>query len=130
MTQKGRPKGGKNRSWSKEEKQRIVRRYFDENMGEHRLASDEKISAGMLHRWIHRYMEQGAAGLENKKRTGNPFSALHASKNLSEEERLRLTVAKQQVEILRLKNGYTAEGSGAGKAFVTLSSVSIKSSKK
>jgi len=93
------------------------------------LAREENISGGMLHRWIQKYIEQGEDGLENRKKTGNHFSALHTSKNLSEEERLRLTVAKQHVEIARLKNGYTAEGSGTGKVFVTLSGVSIKSSK-
>ena len=130
MTQKGRPQGGKNRQWSKEEKARIVQRYFDEYIGEWLLAKEESVSRGMLHKWIQRYMEEGQAGLENKKKTGNHFSALHTSKSLSEEERLRLTVAKQQVEIARLKNGHMAEGNGADKVYVTLNGVSIKSSKK
>ena len=34
MAQKGRPQGGKNRNGSKEDKLRIVRRYFYENIGE------------------------------------------------------------------------------------------------
>ena len=45
----------------------------------------------------------GAAGLEPKKWPGNKFAALHRSKDLSELERLRLLVAKQEVEIARLK---------------------------
>ncbi len=126
----GRPKGGKNRHWSTAEKLRIVKRYFEEKIGEKRLASQEHVSNGLLHRWIRRYMEDGEKGLENKKKTGNRFSALHVSKSLTETERLRLLVAKQEVEIARLKNGYTIEGSGANKVFVTLSGVSIKSSKK
>lgn len=130
MAQTGRPQGGKNRRWSKEEKLRIVRRHSEEHIGECLLAREERISAGMLHSWIRKYLEQGESGLENKKKTGNPFSALHTSKNLSEEERLRLTVAKQQVEIARLKNGYTAEGSGVDKVFVTSNKRSIKSLKR
>lgn len=36
---------------------------------------------------------------------GNPYTALHTSKSLSEVELLRLVVAKQAVEIVRLKRG-------------------------
>lgn len=36
---------------------------------------------------------------------GNPYAALHRSKSLSEVDRLRLLVAKQEVEIARLKKG-------------------------
>ena len=42
-------------------------------------------------------------GLKNKKKTGNLFAALHTSKSLTEEERLRLIIAQQEVEIERLK---------------------------
>ena len=56
-----------------------------------------------------------------------PFMRLYAlilkiaiiSKNLSEVERLRLTVAKLEVENERLKKGYLAKGVGASKEFVT-----------
>ena len=92
----GRPKGGKNRSWSHEEKLRIVRRYVDE-------------------------------GLKNKKRTGNPFAALHTSKSLTEEERLRLIIARQEVEIERLKKEYFVKGVGPEKEYVITKDVSLKS---
>jgi hypothetical protein len=36
-------------------------------------------------------------------------------------------VAKQEVEILRLKKGYQVKGGGADKVFVTTSDASIKS---
>lgn len=130
MNKPGRPKGGKNRRWSKEEKLRIVRRYLDERIGQHELARQEGISRGILYKWIERYLEQGEPGLELSPKTGNPYAALHSSKSLTELERLRLTVAKQQLEIARLKNGYRVERSGAVKEFVTLSGASIKSSKK
>ena len=52
-------------------------------------------------------------------RNGNPYAALHRSKNLSEVERLRLLVAKQEVEIARLKKGYWVEGVGADREYVT-----------
>ena len=50
-------------------------------------------------------------------------------KSLSEVERLRLLVAKQEVEIARLKKGYWVEGAGANKEYVTGSEKNTKSSK-
>ena len=55
-------------------------------------------------------MEHGEAALENKKKTGNHFSALYASRNLTQVERLELTVAKQKVEIARLKKDICQKG--------------------
>ncbi|WP_074025757.1 transposase [Christensenella timonensis] len=126
----GRPKGGKNRKWTMEEKADVVRRYLGSGMGRHKFALQAGISDRLLFEWTKRYMESGEKGLENKRPSGNRFSALHTSKSLSEVEKLRLVVAKQKVEIARLKNGYRVEGSGANKEFVTLSGVNIKSSKK
>ena len=99
----GRPKGGKNKVWTQEEKLRIVRRYYEEGIGQKPLAQEEGIAPGMLWTWIKKYQEEGADGLFNKKKTGNPFSALHTSKSLTETEKLRLLVAKQEIEIERLK---------------------------
>jgi hypothetical protein len=72
-------------------------------------------------------LEEGEESLESRR--GNPYSALHASKSLSEIERLRLIVAKQEVEIARLKKGYWVEGVGANKEYVTGSGKNTKSSK-
>ena len=47
----------------------------------------------------------------------------------SEIERLRLIVAKQEVEIARLKKGYWVEGVGANKEYVTGNGKSTKSLK-
>lgn len=127
MAKAGRPKGGKNRRWTKEEKLRIVKRNIEDKVGQHRLAKEENVSRGILHHWIMTYLENGETGLESKKKPGNLYAALHTSKHLTEEERLRLTVAKQQVEIARLKKGYYVERGGADKVFVTLNGVSIKS---
>lgn len=51
--------------------------------------------------WVKKYLNEGEEALEPHK--GNPYAALHTSKSLSEVERLRLIVAKQEVEITRLK---------------------------
>jgi transposase len=122
-----RPKGGKSRTWTKEEKLRIVRRYFDEGIGSPSLAKEEHISDGMIRSWIRKYLDEGEDSLENKRKTGNQFAALHTSKSLSELERLRLTVAKQEIEIERLKKGYIVKGAGANKEFVTTKDASTKS---
>lgn len=121
-----RTKGGQNRTWTKEEKLRIVRRYFDEGIGRPTLAKEEGISSGMIATWIHKYLNEGEAGLENKKKSGNQFAALHTSKSMDELDRLRLIVAKQEVEIERLKKGYIVKGVGANKEFVSIKDASMK----
>ena len=73
----------------------------------------------MICRWTKEYLSGGEAVFEPKTRPGNKFAALHRSKNLSELERLRLLVAKQEIEIARLKKGYWVEGAGANKEYVT-----------
>ena len=60
------------------------------------------------------------------KKTGNPFAALHTSKSMSEVERLKLLVAKQEIEINRLKKGYIVKGVGVNKEFVITNDASSK----
>ena len=122
----GRPKGGKNKTWPQEEKLRIVKRYLDEGIGSLRLSREEKIDDGTIRKWVRRYLNEGPDGLANKKKTGNRFSALHTSKSLSEEERLRLIIAKQEIEIERLKKEYFVKGVGAQKEFVITKDASLK----
>lgn len=122
----GRPRGGKNRNWSKDEKLRIVRRYLDEKIGRITLAKEEGVSSGLLYSWITKFTNEGEGGLENKSKTGNHFAALHRSKSLSELERLRLTIQKQEIEIERLKKGYVVKGDGANKVFVTSKDLNMK----
>lgn len=122
----GRPKGGCNKTWSKEEKLRIVNRYLNEGIGGDKIAKEEHISRGMLWTWIRKYQEGGAPALENKPKRGNPYAALHTSNSLTELERLRLTVLKQEIEIERLKKGYLVKGVGAEKEYVTTQDASTK----
>ena len=83
----------------------------------------------LVSRWTKEFLEGGEAAFEPKPRPGNKFAALHRSKNLSEVERLRLLVAKQEIEIARLKKGYWVEGAGANKEYVTGQDANTKSSK-
>lgn len=122
------PKEGKNRKWPKEEKLRLVLEYLSGNVGVDNFAIQYGISKGMFWRWVDAYRRLGEQGLESvkHKHPGNPFAALHTSKSLSEVERLRLLVAKQEIEIERLKKGYYVKGDGANKVFVSISDVSSK----
>ena len=73
----------------------------------------------MLCRWVKKYTAEGERSFVHKGHPGNPFAALHSSKSLSKTDRLRLTVAKLEIENERLKKGYRVEGVGAGKVYIT-----------
>ena len=122
----GRLKGGTNKRWSMEEKLRIVRRYFDERIGQNRLAAEEGISRGQVQSWISKYQKGGPESLKNMKKVGNRYSALHTSKSLSVEERQSLEILRLRAENERLKKGYTVKGVGADKEFVSLKDLNSK----
>ena len=100
-------------------------------MNEHISILEIERRYGVTHQlisaWTKKYLDEGEDALEPRK--GNPYAALHTSKSLNEVERLRLIVAKQEVEIARLKKGYCVEGVGANKEYVTGSEKNTKSSK-
>ena len=120
MSKKGIP----HRKWTKEEKLRIVKLYLDEHKSILQIERECGVHNGLVSRWVKKYLEEGEDALEAHK--GNPYAALHTSKSLSEVERLRLIVAKQEVEIARLKKGYWVEGAGANKEYVTGSGKTTK----
>ena len=120
-------KGVPHRKWSKEEKLKIVGMHLDEHISMRQIEKEYGINDGLVSAWVKKYLEEGEDALEPH--SGNPYAALHTSKSLSEVERLRLIVAKQEVEIARLKKGYWVEGAGANKEYVTGSGKITKSSK-
>ena len=123
----GRPKGGKNRRWTNEERLKYVLMCEEEHVSVEALARETGIPRGTLDGWVRRYRNGGVDALNPVKlRTGNRFAALHASKSLSEEDRLRLLVEKLQIENERLKKGYMVKGAGADKEFVSLRDRNIK----
>ena len=123
-------KGQKKRKWTVEQKVEIVHKHLDEHISVRTLAKEYETDSGMICRWTKEYLAGGEQGLTPKARPGNKFAALHRSKNLPELERLRLLVAKQEIEIARLKKGYWVEGAGANKEYVTGQDVNTKLSKK
>ena len=122
-------KGQKKRKWTVEQKLEIVHKHLDEHISVRTLAREYETDSGMICRWTKEYLADGEAGLRPKARPGNKFAALHRSKNMSELERLRLLVAKQEIEIARLKKGYWVEGAGANRVDVTGQDGNTKSSK-
>lgn len=120
-------KGTPHRKFSKEEKMKYVRLHLEEHISTGQIEREYGIRNSLVSAWVKRYLQDGEDALEP--RNGNPYAALHRSKNLSEVERLRLLVAKQEVEIARLKKGYWVEGVGANKEYVTGSGKTTKFSK-
>ena len=123
-------KGQKKRKWTVEQKLEIVHKHLDEHISVRTLAKEYGTDSGMICRWTKEYLAGGEQGLTPKARPGNKFAALHRSKNLSELDRLRLLVAKQEIEIARLKKGYWVEGVGANKEYVTGQDVNTNLSRK
>jgi len=122
-------KGQKFRKWSFEEKLRIVKRHTEEHVSVRELEKQEGANNALISAWIQRYAIEGEDGLRPKPRKGNPYSALHTSKSLTELEELRLRVVKQDIEIARLKKGYWVEGEGADRIVITSGGVATKLSK-
>ena len=120
-------KGTPHRRFGKEEKLKCVKEHLEEHVSLKELERKYKIGSGTIARWVRQYLEDGEESLAPH--NGNPYTALHTSKSLSEVERLRLIIAKQEVEIARLKKGYWVEGSGAKREYVTGKGKTTKSSK-
>ena len=122
-------KGQKKRVWTPEQKLEIIQKHLKDHISLRILEKEYNAERSMISHWVKAYIADGVMGIQPKVRPGNRFAALHVSKNLSELERLRLMVAKLEVENERLKKGYWVEGVGANKEFVTGLDKSTKSSK-
>ena len=120
-------KGTPHRRYSKDEKLRIIKMHLDEHKSLMQIERETGIRNSLVSAWVKTYTEEGEDALEPH--NGNHYAALHRSKSLSEVERLRLIVAKQEVEIARLKKGYWVEGAGANRVYVTGSEKTMKSLK-
>lgn len=120
-------KGQKKQIWTKEQKLTIIKRYYEEHLSAGSLAKEYNADKSMICRWIRNYNQYGETVFDLKNhRKDNPFSALHTSKFLTENDRLRLQLAKLEIENEQLKKGYHVKGAGANKEFVTLRGASMK----
>ena len=123
----GSGKGTPHRKWTKEEKLKFVKMHLEEHKSLLQIEREYSVRNSLVSAWVKKYLEEGEEALIPRK--GNPYAALTSSKSLSEVDRLRLIVAKQEVEIARLKKGYWVEGVGVSKEFVTGNAKNMKSSK-
>lgn len=108
----GRPKGGKNKYWSKEEKLRIVKKVTEEGLSSKQVAKEENIDSSTIRKWVRKYVEEGENSLENKKKPGNPLVKYSSKKNLTDIEKLEYENMKLRIENERLKKGYILKGDG------------------
>lgn len=125
----GHPRGTKNNMRTPEEKEQIVLRCINENIPYRTLAKELRITNTVIRTWVLAYEKDGISGLKPKTEkcgSGNPYSALHNKKNLTEVERLRLELAKKEVECERLKKGYLVKGVGRRKEYVTINKKNSK----
>ena len=114
---KGRPKGGTNRSHSKEEKLEIVKRNLSGEMTSH-LARETGICEPMIRVWRKKYLEGGEEALVNKRKPGNSLAKYMRRKFLTPMEQLEYKIAllerellKKDAEIVRLKK-FNEQGRG------------------
>ena len=79
---------GKDTIRSKEEKLAIIKRNL---AGEASCALERETGCShqLIQEWIKKYMEKGEAGLEVKKKTGNPLSRYERRKELTYEKQLQ-----------------------------------------
>ena len=90
------------------------------------LEKEYNADRSMICHWLRDYGKYGEAAFNPKGHPGNPFAALHTSKTLTETERLRLQLAKLEIENERLKKGYQVKGVGANKVFASLKDANTK----
>ena len=120
-------KGQTKRVWTPEQKAEIVHKHLDEHISVRTLEKQYNADRSMICHWVKKYIAEGESSFIPKGHPGNKFAALHVSKNLSELERLRLMVAKLEIENERLKKGYQVKGAGANKEYVTIQGKNTRS---
>ena len=119
-------KGKKRRIWTIEQKLEIIEKHLKEHISVRALEKEYNADRSMICHWLRDYGKYGEATFNYKGHPGDHFAALHTSKSLTETERLRLHLAKLEIENERLKKGYQVRGVGANKEFVTLRDVNMK----
>ena len=112
---------GKYTMRSKEEKLAIVKRNL---AGEPSWLLERETGCGhrLIQEWTTKYLAEGEAGLEVKKKAGNPLSRYERRKELTYEEQLQYQIelrkrelVKKEAEVLRLKKRNERKGGDARK---------------
>ena len=105
-------KGQKFKSWSAEEKFKIIKPIINLEISLTQVGKNTEISNSMLHSWTKAYKERGMEGLINKKKPGNPLAKYSRRKTLTKEEQLKYENMKLRIENELLKEGYLMKGDG------------------
>lgn len=86
------------------------------------LARELGCSDSQVRNWVKAYQTKGEAGLEVKKKPGNPLSRYERRKELTYEEQLQYQIellkrelVKKEAEVLRLKKRNERRGGDARK---------------
>lgn len=115
----GRPKGGTNKSHSKEEKLELVKRNLAGEMAS-ALERETGIYNAQIHKWTKQYLEGGEDALENKRKPGNSLAKYARKKELTpmemleyENALLKRELLRKNMEILKLKKAKEQEGGDA-----------------
>ena len=109
----GRPKGGKNKYWTKDEKLRIVKKVTEEGLSSKQVSAEENIDSSMIRTWVRKYLQEGEISLENQKKPGNPLMKYSRRNELTPMEKLEYENMKLRIENERLKKGYIVKGDGS-----------------
>lgn len=109
----GRPKGGKNKYWTKDEKLRIVKKVTEEGLSSKQVSAEENIDSSMIRAWVRKYLQEGENSLENQKKPGNPLMKYSRRTELTPMEKLEYENMKLRIENERLKKGYIVKGDGS-----------------
>ena len=113
----GRPKGGKNKYHSKEEKIKIVKEMLNCNLSPNDIEKKYNISHSLAGKWRKDYLEKGEKSLINQKKPGNPLAKYSNKKNLTDMEKLQYENMKLRIENERLKKGYLMKEDGSVAVF-------------
>lgn len=104
---------------SKEEKLAVVKRNLSGEAAKV-LAREIGCSDRQVRNWVKIYQAEGEAGLEPKKKPGNPLSRYERRKELTYEEQLQYQIellkrelVKKEAEVLRLKKRNARKGGDA-----------------
>lgn len=111
----GRPKGGTNKTHSKEEKLTLVLRVL-EGASLRSLTRETGIWHSQIDKWTKQYLAGGEEALINKRKPGNPLSKYTRKKVLTYTEQLEYENAllkrellKKNAEVVRLKKSIELE---------------------
>ncbi len=113
----GRPRGGKNREWSKEEKIKYVLMVINGEKSVNEIEREFNIVHSLVQKWTKQYIDGGIDALENKRKPGNPLVKYSRRKELTELEKLEYENMLLRIENERLKKGYTEEDAAIAKLF-------------